>query len=132
MITSVAPQLKIPHEMRVTASRGLEQAKLAFKAYMQVVEGVASMFEERIEASQGAKVVTKTAIRFALQSATMAFEFAEKIAQAKDVPEFVRLLSEFLQAQMQLLSDQAKDLGEALGNAAMGSTKVSDRSKLVS
>jgi hypothetical protein len=55
---------------------------------------------------------------FASQYATAAFEFAQKIAQAKDASEFVRLLNEFLQSQMKVLSEQVKDLGEALSRVA--------------
>lgn len=108
-------QLEIPHELRVAAARSLEQAKLTFDAYMRVTEEAASMFEKRIEGGQvGTKEVGKKAIDFALQNATAAFEFAQKIAQAKDVSEFVRLLNEFLQSQMEVLSEQVKDLGETL------------------
>jgi hypothetical protein len=118
--------------MRVAAARGLEQAKLAFEAYMRVVDDAASMVEKRIEGSHGAQAVGKKAISFALQNATSAFEFAQKIAQAKDVPEFVRLLNEFLQSQMEVLREQVNDLGETLNKAATGSMKVSKESELVS
>ena len=90
-------KLEVPYELRVAAARSLEQAKLTFDAYMRVTEEAASMFEKRGQV--GTKEVGKKAINFALQNATAAFEFAQKIAQAKDVPEFVRLLNEFLQSQ---------------------------------
>ena len=114
-MASRVTQLEIPHELRVAAARSLEQAKLTFDAYMRVTEEAASMFEKRIEGGQvGTKEVGKKAIDFALQNATAAFEFAQKIAQAKDVSEFVRLLNEFLQSQMEVLSEQVNDLGETL------------------
>ena len=132
MTTSVT-QLEIPHELRIAAARSLEQAKLTFDAYMRVTEEAASMFEKRVEGGQvGTVAVGKKAIDFALQNATAAFEFAQKIAQAKDVPEFVRLLNEFLQAQMKVLSDQVSDLGETLSRVATGSTNLSKKHELVS
>jgi len=126
-------KLEVPYELRVAAARSLEQAKLTFDAYMRVTEEAASMFEKRIEGGQvGTKEAGKKAINFALQNATAAFEFAQKIAQAKDVPEFVRLLNEFLQSQMKVLSEQVKDLGETLGRVAAGSMNVAKKSELVS
>lgn len=126
-------ELEVPYELRVAAARSLEQAKLTLDAYMRVTEEAASMFEKRIEGGQvGTKEAGKKAINFALQNATAAFEFAQKIAQAKDVPEFVRLLNEFLQSQMKVLSEQVKDLGETLGRVAAGSMNVAKKNELVS
>ena len=126
-------ELEVPYELRVAAARSLEQAKLTFDAYMRVTEEAASMFEKRIEGGQvGTKEAGKKAINFALQNATAAFEFAQKIVQAKDVPEFVRLLNEFLQSQMKVLSEQVKDLGETLGRVAAGSMNVAKKNELVS
>jgi hypothetical protein len=126
-------QLEVPHELRVAAARSLEQAKLTFDAYMRVTEEAASTFEIRIEGGQvGTREVGKKAINFALHNATAAFEFAQKIAQAKDVPEFVRLLNEFLQSQMKVLSEQVNDLGESLSRVPTGRMNVSKKSELVS
>ncbi len=132
-MTTGMTQLEVPYELRVAAARSLEQAKLTLDAYMRVTEEAASMFEKRIEGGQvGTKEAGKKAINFALQNATAAFEFAQKIAQAKDVPEFVRLLNEFVQSQMKVLSEQVKDLGETLGRVAAGSMNVAKKNELVS
>ena len=132
-MTTGMTQLEVPYELRVAAARSLEQAKLTLDAYMRVTEEAASMFEKRIEGGQvGTKEAGKKAINFALQNATAAFEFAQKIAQAKDVPEFVRLLNEFLQSQTKVLSEQVKDLGETLGRVAAGSMNVAKKNELVS
>ena len=132
-MTTGVTQLEVPYELRVAAARSLEQAKLTLDAYMRVTEEAASMFEKRIEGGQvGTKEAGKKAINFALQNATAAFEFAQKIAQAKDVPEFVRLLNEFVQSQMKVLSEQVKDLGETLGRVAAGSMNVAKKNELVS
>ena len=50
-----------------------------------------------------------------------AFEFAQKIVQATDIQEMVRLQSLFVQSQMQALTEQAKDLGETVSKSAMDS-----------
>jgi phasin len=126
MITSINPQLEIPSEMRAVAERSIERAKLAFDSYIRVTEEAASMVEEGAAASQtGAQEVGKKAMTFALLNATSAFEFAQKIVQAKNIMEFVRLLNDFLQSQMQVLGEQVKDLGETLSKAAIDSLKTS-------
>ena len=126
MITSTTPQVGIPSEMRAVAERSIQRAKLAFDNYIRATEGAASMVEERVEASQvGAQEVGKKAMEFALRNAISAFEFAQKIVQAKSIMELLRLLNDFLQSQTQVLSEQVKDLGETLSKVAMDGPKAS-------
>ncbi|HEX5847104.1 MAG TPA: phasin family protein [Rhodoplanes sp.] len=126
MITSTTPQLEIPSEMRAVAERSIQRAKLAFDNYIRATEGAASMVEERVEASQvGVQEVGKKAMEFALRNAISAFEFAQKIVQAKSIMEFARLLNDFLQSQTQVLSEQVKGLGETLSKVAMDGLKTS-------
>ena len=114
MPRSPTQQLEIPCEMRVVAERSVEQAKLAFDNYIQVIEDTASTFEERIEASQvGPQDISKMAMNFALCDTISAFELAQKIIQARNIGEFIHfLLAEFINLQMQVLSEQLKDMGE--------------------
>lgn len=120
MPRSPAQQLEIPCEMRVVAERSVEQAKLAFDNYIQVIEDTASTFEERVEASQvGPQDISKMAMNFALRDTISAFEFAQKIIQARNIGEFIRFLAEFINLQLQVLSEQLKDLGETFSKATM-------------
>jgi phasin len=113
MIASPTPQVEIPNEMRAVAERSVEQARLAFNNYMRAAEEAVSTFEERVEASQvGALDISKKAMSFAEHNVLSAFEFAEKIFQANDVQELVRMQTLFVQSQLQVLSEQVKDLGE--------------------
>jgi phasin len=118
------PPFEIPNEMRAVAERSVEQAKLAFTKYMQAAQEAVSTFEERVKASQvGAQGISKKAVSFAERNVLSAFEFAQKIVQAKDIQELVRMQTEFVQSQMQVLSEQVKDLGESVTKAAMESGK---------
>lgn len=126
MPRSPTQQLEIPCEMRVVAERSVEQAKLAFDNYIQVIEDTASTFEERVEASQvGPQDISKMAMNFALRDTISAFEFAQKIIQARNIGEFIRFLAEFINLQLQVLSEQLKDLGETFSKATMDSIKIS-------
>ena len=112
MTTSPTPQFEIPNEMRAVAERNVEQAKLAFNNFMQAGQEAVSALEKRVEASQGGALdISKKAMSFAEQNILSAFAFAQKIVQAKDIQEIVRMQSLFVQSQMQVLTEQVKDLG---------------------
>jgi hypothetical protein len=128
---TTASQFEIPIEMRVAAQQSVQQAKLAFENYVRVIEEATSAFEDRFEASQTGAQNAKKAMNFALQSVTLTFEFAQKIVQSKNVMEFIRLLNDFLESQMHVLSEQVKEFGETLSKAATDSMKVS-KGELVS
>ena len=53
------------------------------------------------------------------------FDFAQKIVRAKDVQEVMRLQTEFVKAQMEALSEQARELGTAATKAATDQAKSS-------
>jgi phasin len=119
--------------MRAVAERSVEQAKLAFNNYMQAAQEAVSTFEERVKASQvGAQGISKKAMSFAERNVLSAFEFAQKIVQAKDIQELVRMQTEFVQSQMQVLSEQVKDLGETATKTAMESVKTPGKGGLSS
>jgi len=48
------------------------------------------------------------------------FELCEKLIQAKDVQDSMKIQSEFVQAQMRSVADQAKSLGESAIKAMTG------------
>lgn len=128
MIKGTTPPFEIPAEMRAVAERSVEQAKLAFNNYMQAAQEAVSAFEERVKASQvGAQGMSKKAMNFAERNVISAFEFAQKVVQAKDIQELVRMQTEFVQSQMQVLSEQIKDLGETATRTAMDSVKTANR-----
>ncbi len=125
MIKGTTPPFEIPSEMRAVAERSVEQAKLAFNNYMQAAQEAVSTFEERVKASQvGAQGISKKAMSFAERNVLSAFDFAQKLVQAKDIQELVKMQSEFVQTQMQVLSEQVKDLGETATKTAMESVKA--------
>jgi hypothetical protein len=62
-------------------------------------------------------------MKFAQRNVLSAFDFAQKIVQARDIEEVIRMQTEFVQWQVQVLSEQVKDLGEAVVNATETATK---------
>ena len=131
MIKGTTPPFEIPNEMRAVTERSVEQAKLAFNNYMQAAQEAVSTFEEWVKASQvGAQGIGEKAMSFAERNVLSAFEFAQKIVQAKDIQELVRMQTEFIQSQMQVLNEQVKDLGETATKTAMESVKTANRDDL--
>ncbi len=125
MIKPNTPNFEIPSEMRAVAEKSVEQAKAAFNNFIQAAQQAAAAFEEQVKASQtGAQDVSRKAMSYAEHNVATAFDFAQKVLQARDVQEVIRMQTEFVQAQMQALSEQAKDLGEIATRAAMDSVKT--------
>jgi hypothetical protein len=48
----------------------------------------------------------------------------QKLSQAKDFQDLVRIQSEFMQAQLQSFGEQAKDIGEASTKAVADAMKT--------
>jgi len=112
----------IPAEMRAFAEQSFEQAKRAFDRYMGAAHTTLSTFEGQSQAAQaGAKDVSEKIMAFADQNVTTAFDFAQKLVRAKDPQTLFELHREFIQRQMEVLSEQAKILGQAASQAAKDS-----------
>ena len=60
----------------------------------------------------------------AAQNVTAIFAFVQKLSQAKNFEEIVKLQTQFMGAQMNSFNEQAKILGEIYANAAKDAMKV--------
>ena len=65
----------------------------------------------------------KKVTNYAQQNVATAFGFAQKLTQAKDLQDLVRIQTEFLQTQIQSLTEQAKELRETATKAVAGTLK---------
>ncbi len=118
MVNDPMTNFEIPTEMRQVAEKSLEDAKKAFDGFIAAAQKAAAEIEEQATLAQaGAKDVGRKAMAFAEQNVGTSFEFAQKLARAKTVEEMMRLQAEFVKTQMPVLSDQAKELGEAATTA---------------
>jgi phasin len=115
---------EVPREMRSLAEQSVEQARQAFDTFISAAQKAASNIEGQASAAQaGAKDVRQKAMAFAEQNVATSFEFAQKLVRAKDVEELTRLQTEFVQRQMQALSEQAQELGQTATRAAMDASR---------
>jgi len=118
-------QFEISAEMRAFAERSFEQAKLAFDKFMEAAQSTMNTFEGQSKVAQaGAKEVSQKIMDFAEQNVANAFDYAQKLVQAKDPQALLELHGEFVRAQMQALTEQARELGEVASKAASESAKT--------
>ena len=120
MTSTPTPQFEIPPEMGTIAARTLDQAKAAFINYMSAAQQTVSRLETQVQSSQiGAYHVTNEVLRMAEHNVSTAFEFAQKICQAKDAHEMLSIQTDFVQSQMKVLAEQVQDLGKTVSRAAI-------------
>jgi phasin len=105
--------------MRAFAEKSIDQAKQAFDGFISAAQQAVSAFEGHAEtARKEARNVTGKAMSFAEQNVTKSFELAQQLVRATDVQEVLRLQADFIRTQIQALSEQARELGDAAGQAA--------------
>jgi phasin len=116
-------RFEIPSEMRSFAEKSVEQAKQAFDGFISAAHQAVSAMEGQAEtARKGAAQITGKAMTFAEQNVARSFEFAQQLVRAKDVQELMRLQAEYVKMQLQVFTEQARELGEAAGKAAADTT----------
>lgn len=74
----------------------------------------------------------KLLIRYAERNVESAFEFTQRLVQVRDIQDLTRLQMEFIQAQMQAMTEQAKDLSETATKAMTDSAKTPTKGGLSS
>jgi phasin family protein len=113
----MAKNEKPSEDLSTVAGETMKQARGAMENYLD-------FFQKNISASPWAGTeLTKKVADYAQQNIGTAFGFAQKITQAKDLQDLVRIQTEFLQTQMKSLTEQAKDLSETTTKAAAGALK---------
>ena len=112
---------EIPPEMRNVAEQSVVQARQAFDSFMDAAQKAAVKVEEQAAAMQaGAKGTSEKIMGYAERNIAASFDFAQRLARAKDVQEIAKLQQEFIQSQMKALGEQAQDLGQSVVQSARG------------
>ena len=117
-------RFEIPKEMRQMAEASVEQARLAFGKFMANAQATAGTIEERrATVRAGAKEVGVKAVSYAEKNVQASLDYAQSLLKAKDLPEVLKLHSEFVQGQMRSLADQASEMGQIVSRAAMDAAR---------
>jgi phasin len=114
----------IPKDVRSMAEASFEQARRTFEKFLEGAKATAGSIEERGDSVRaGAKDIGAKALAYAEKNAQVSLDYAQSLLHAKDLPEVMRLHSEFVQAQMRSLAEQASEMGQIVSRAAMDATK---------
>lgn len=115
---------EIPKEMRSMAEASFEQARTAFEKFLASAHATAGNLEEHgATVRAGAKDIGAKVMGYAEKNVQASLDYAQSLVHAKDFGEVMRLHSEFVQAQMRALAEQASDMGQTMSKAAMDAAK---------
>ena len=113
---STTPQFEILTNMRKVTEQSIEQVRTAINGYLQ-------FFQRAVPGNvTGVSELSNKILGYAERNVASAFEFAQKLVRAKDIQELMRLQTEFIRNQMQILTEQARELGESAATAAKEAT----------
>ena len=115
------PEREIPTDMGKLTEQSLEQVRTAINSYLQLFQGGVPN-----NLLGGSDLSTKV-LSYAECNVASAFAFARKLLEVKNPQDLFMLQAEFIRAQTQAMSEQAKDLSETATNALMGGKKLSTK-----
>jgi phasin len=115
---------EIPKEMRSMAEASFNQAREGFEKFLAGAQATAGSIEERgATVRAGAKDIGAKAMSYAEKNVQASLDYAQALLHAKDLTEVMRLHSEYVQAQMRSLAEQASEMGQMVSRAAMEAAK---------
>ena len=122
---STTPQFEIPTDLRKVTEQSIEQVRNGINGYLEFFQrGIPSIV-------MGTSETSKKVFGYAERNVASAFEF-EKLVQVRDVQDLAKLQMEFIQGQMQALTEQAKDLSKTATKAVIESAKTPTKGGLSS
>ena len=120
------PQFEIPTDMRKMIDQCVEQVRTRITNYLQFLQRAVP------GNVMGGSGLSNKVLNYAERNLACAFEFAGKLAQVRDVHALAILQVEFIQAQIQTITEQTKDLSEGMTNALTDSMKATPKRGLAS
>jgi phasin len=117
-------RFEIPKEMRSMAEASFDQARKAFEKFVATAQETAGSIEERgATVRAGAKDIGAKAMSYAEKNVQASLDYAQALLRARDMTEVMRLHGDYVQAQMRALAEQASEMGQIVGRAAMDAAK---------
>ena len=101
-----------------TAEQITERTKGAMENYFNWFQNAMSALP------WGSTNLNRILVNHATQNVTATFAFVQKLSQAKNFQDVVKIQTEFMNAQLNSFNDQAKIIGEIYTNAAAATTKT--------
>jgi len=115
---STTQQFDILTNLRKVTEQSMEQVRTAINGYLQ-------FFQRAVPGNaMGGTELSNKIFGYADRNVASAFEFAQMLVQVRDAQSLTKLQMEFIQAQMQAMTEQAKDLSEAATKAVTDSARM--------
>jgi phasin family protein len=123
---NTTPGFEILSGMRKMTEQTMEQARTAIDGYFQ-------FFQRGVPRDvMGVPELSNKVLGYAERNVASTFEFAQRLVQVTNVQDLAMLQMEFIQAQMQAMTEQAKDLSEMATRTVMDSAKIPTKGGLSS
>jgi phasin len=117
-------RFEIPKEMRSMADASFDQARKTFEKFLADAQATAGSLEERGDTVRaGAKDISAKAMAYAEKNVQASLDYAQSLLHAKDLAQVMRLHGDYVQSQMRSLTEQASEMGQIVGRAAMEATR---------
>src|SRR5215469_12031265 len=100
-----------------------ETAAQAVEQNMEKARGAMDNYFSFLQNVWGRNDLTEKMKTYTEKNISAYAEFVGKLGQAKDFQEVFRIQTEFMQTQLNSLTEQARSLGEAYNHAATNATK---------
>jgi phasin len=109
----------VPPQMRAFAEQGVQNARNAFDQFMTATQRAVSAFEgQATSAHSNVRGLHHKVLDFSQRNIAASFEFAQRLLHARDGEEVVKLHAEFVKAQVEALTEQARELTAHAATAA--------------
>jgi phasin len=117
-------QIAMPEEIRAFVEQSVAQARTAFDGIFEAANKAMGQFEGNAHAARNsASEIANKSMAYAEKNMAATLDFAQRLMQAKHPAEVMQLQSQFLGAQMQALSAQARELGQSAAKIVMSFAK---------
>src|SRR5215475_13906919 len=114
----MADDTKNPFSISDMMQQGFEQSRKAMENYMD-------LFQKNMKASAwfASSDLSKQMQGYMEKNLAAASDFTQKLSQAKDFSEFLRIQSEFVGSQWKAFAEQTKELGQTVTKGTMGAPR---------
>ena len=117
-------RFEMPKGMRSMAEAGFDQARKGFEQFLAGAELAKGSIEERgATVRAGARDISAKAFACAEQNVQASLDHARALLHAKNVAELMRLNADYAQTQMRALAEQAREMSQIVGRAAIEAAK---------
>lgn len=114
MATDKSKPFEIPEQVRNLTRDSVDQAQKAFDDYISATKDAVSKLESTSTGAQtGALELNRKILDLAEENVASAFAHAQRLANARDFQEIMKLQADFLKAQMANLGEQARVISDA-------------------